>query len=55
MLADLARAIFTEGAKMVAAGHDPMTLKRGIDKAVTKAVEELKALSKPTRGRDEIA
>src|SRR5439155_13302976 len=30
----LARAIFTEGLKMVAAGHDPMTLKRGIDKAV---------------------
>jgi chaperonin GroEL len=51
----LARSIFIEGAKMVAAGHDPMTLKRGIDKAVTKAVEELKALSKPTRGRDEIA
>jgi chaperonin GroEL len=51
----LARSIFTEGAKMVAAGHDPMTLKRGIDTAVTRAVEELKALSKPTRGRDEIA
>jgi chaperonin GroEL len=51
----LARAIFTEGAKMVAAGHDPMTLKRGIDKAVTKAVEELKALSKSTKGQEEIA
>jgi chaperonin GroEL len=51
----LARAIFTEGAKMVAAGHDPMTLKRGIDKAVEKAVGELKSLSKPTRNRDEIA
>ncbi len=51
----LARSIFIEGSKMVAAGHDPMTLKRGIDKAVAKAVEELKALSKPTRGRDEIA
>jgi chaperonin GroEL len=51
----LARAIFTEGAKMVAAGHDPMSLKRGIDKAVAKATEELKALSKSTKGRDEIA
>jgi chaperonin GroEL len=51
----LARSLFTEGAKMVAAGHDPMTLKRGIDKAVTRAVEELKALSKSTKGRDEIA
>jgi chaperonin GroEL len=51
----LARAIFVEGAKMVAAGHDPMTLKRGVDKAVAKAVEELKSLSKPCKGRDEIA
>jgi chaperonin GroEL len=51
----LARAIFTEGAKMVAAGHDPMSIKRGVDKAVAKAVEELKSLSKSTRGREEIA
>jgi chaperonin GroEL len=51
----LARSIFTEGAKMVAAGHDPMTLKRGIDKAVAKVVDELKALSKATKGRDEIS
>src|SRR6184192_935704 len=51
----LARAIFTEGAKLVAAGHDPMSLKRGIDKAVTAVVEELKKLSKSTKGRDEIA
>ncbi|GBD24942.1 60 kDa chaperonin 1 [bacterium HR30] len=51
----LARAIFIEGSKMVAAGHDPMTIKRGIDKAVAKAVEELKSLSKSTKGRDEIA
>jgi len=51
----LARAIYAEGSKMVAAGHDPMTIKRGIDKAVTKAVEELKGLSKATKGRDEIA
>ena len=45
----LARAIFAEGAKMVAAGHDPMSLKRGIDKAVTAIVGELKSLSKPTK------
>jgi len=51
----LARAIFAEGAKMVAAGHDPMTIKRGIEKAVCRAVEELKSLSKSTKGRDEIA
>jgi len=51
----LARAIFTEGAKMVAAGHDPMSLKRGIDKAVEAVLEELKKLSKSTKGRDEIA
>ncbi|MGH7823527.1 MAG: chaperonin GroEL, partial [Candidatus Binatia bacterium] len=51
----LARAIFTEGAKMVAAGHDPMTLKRGIDRAVKKITEELKSLSKPTKDPKEIA
>ena len=51
----LARAIFTEGAKMVAAGHDPMNLKRGIERAVTAVVEELKKQSKSTKGRDEIA
>jgi chaperonin GroEL len=51
----LARAIFTEGLKMVAAGHDPMSLKRGIEHAVGKAVDELKSLSKTTKGRDEIA
>jgi chaperonin GroEL len=51
----LSRAIFCEGLKMVAAGHDPMAIKRGIDKAVAKVVDELKAQSKPTRDRDEIA
>jgi chaperonin GroEL len=51
----LARAIFSEGLKLVAAGHDPMSIKRGIDKAVGKVTEELKSLSKPTRDRDEIA
>src|ERR1700690_1970893 len=51
----LARAIFSEGAKMVAAGHDPMSIKRGIDKAVAKIIQSLKDFSKPTKGRDEIA
>src|SRR5256712_9997014 len=51
----LARAIFTEGLKMVAAGHDPMTLKRGIDKAVGVVVGELKSMSKPTKEQKEIA
>ena len=51
----LSRAIYSEGLKMVAAGHDPMALKRGIDKAVAKVIEELKSLPKPTRDRDEIA
>ena len=51
----LARAIFVEGAKMVAAGHDPMNLKRGVDRAVAAITDELKKLSKPTKGKDDIA
>jgi chaperonin GroEL len=51
----LARALFTEGAKLVAAGHDPMSLKRGVDRAVTAVVEELKKLSKSTKSKAEIA
>ncbi|MDO8494204.1 MAG: chaperonin GroEL, partial [Deltaproteobacteria bacterium] len=51
----LAEKIFSEGAKLVAAGHNPMSLKRGIDKAVAKVVEELKKLSKPTKDQREIA
>ncbi len=51
----LARSIFSEGLKMVAAGHDPMSIKRGIDKAVAKVVQELKGLSKSTRDQSEIA
>src|SRR5437868_2022683 len=51
----LARAIFAEGIKMVAAGHDPMSLKRGIDRAVGAIVDELKTLSKPTKDQKEIA
>jgi chaperonin GroEL len=51
----LARAVFAEGIKMVAAGHDPMSLKRGIDRAVAAIVDELKSLSKPTKDQKEIA
>jgi len=51
----LARSIFTEGIKMVAAGHDPMSIKRGIDRAVEAVVGELKSMSKPTKDRREIA
>jgi chaperonin GroEL len=51
----LAQAIFREGSKLVAAGVNPMELKRGIDKAVSAMTEELKKLSKPTRNSDEIA
>jgi chaperonin GroEL len=51
----LARSLYTEGMKMVAAGHDPMSLKRGIDRAVEAVVGELKNLSKPTKDRREIA
>src|SRR5574339_1286460 len=51
----LAQAIFREGAKMVAAGHNPMELKRGMEKAVEKIVEALKKLSKPTKGQKDVA
>jgi chaperonin GroEL len=51
----LARQIFAEGVKMVVAGHDPMSLKRGIEKAVAAIVEELKNMSKPTKDPKEIA
>ncbi len=46
----LAQSIFREGIKNVAAGANPMALKRGIEKAVEAAVEELKKLSKPVKG-----
>ncbi len=51
----LAQAIFREGAKMVAAGHSPMELKRGIDLAVSRIVEALKKISKATKGQKDIA
>lgn len=51
----LADAIYREGLKLVEAGHDPMGLKRGIDIAVKEIVATLKDISKPTKGKDEIA
>ena len=51
----LAQAIYREGAKIVSAGHNPMSIKRGIDKAVNLIVDELKAMSKPVKGSNEVA
>jgi chaperonin GroEL len=51
----LAQAIYREGSKLVAAGHNPMELKRGIEKAVELVTAELKKLSKPTKDHKEIA
>jgi len=51
----LAQAIYREGIKMVTAGASPMELKRGIDAAVDAVVAKLKALSKPTKDKKEIA
>src|SRR5215472_15872159 len=51
----LARSIYEEGLKLVAAGHSPMELKRGIDQAVQAVVAEMKKISKPTKSRKEIA
>ncbi|HEV7413497.1 MAG TPA: TCP-1/cpn60 chaperonin family protein, partial [Casimicrobiaceae bacterium] len=51
----LAQSIVVEGMKYVAAGMNPMDLKRGIDKAVTAVVEELKKISKPCTTSKEIA
>jgi chaperonin GroEL len=51
----LAQAIFREGARMVAAGHSPIELKRGIDKAVEKLVDALKKMAKQTKGQKDIA
>ena len=51
----LAQAIFREGIKNVTAGANPMALKRGIEKAVDAVVDELKKISKPTKGKKEIS
>lgn len=51
----LAQAIYREGAKIVTAGHNPMSVKRGIDKAVATIVDELKSMAKPVKGSNEVA
>ncbi|MCD6305627.1 MAG: chaperonin GroEL [Deltaproteobacteria bacterium] len=51
----LAQAIYREGSKLVAAGANPMSIKRGIDKAVDAVVAELKKISNPTKDKTEIA
>ena len=51
----LAQAVFREGLKNVTAGANPMGLKRGIEQAVEKVVEELKKMSKTTKDKKEIA
>jgi chaperonin GroEL len=51
----LAQSIYREGSKLVAAGANPMALKRGLEKAVEIVVEELRKMSKPTKEKKEIA
>jgi chaperonin GroEL len=51
----LAQAIYREGSKLVAAGHNPMDLKRGIERGVETVIEELKKQSKPTKEQREIS
>jgi len=51
----LAQSIYYEGSKLVTAGHNPMAIKRGIEKAVQTVVAELKKISKPIKDQKEIA
>ena len=51
----LARAIFREGSRNVVAGSNPMAVRRGIEKAVDAAVEKLHEMSKPVRGKEDVA
>ncbi|MDD9304884.1 MAG: chaperonin GroEL [Desulfobacter sp.] len=51
----LARAIYENGQKLVVAGHNPMWIKRGIDKAVARVVETLEAMATPTKNQNDIA
>jgi chaperonin GroEL len=51
----LARAIFREGTRNVAAGSNPMAVRRGIDKAVDAAIEHLKSIARPVSNKSEIA
>ena len=51
----LAQAIYNEGAKLVAAGLNPMDLKRGIEASVAIVVDEIKKMATPTKGKEDIA
>jgi len=51
----LAQSIYFEGSKLVTAGHNPMAIKRGIEKTVQIIIDELKKISKPTKDQKEIA
>jgi chaperonin GroEL len=51
----LAQSIYNEGAKLVAAGLNPMDLKRGIEAGVLAVVEQIKTMATPTKGKDDIA
>ena len=51
----LAQAIYREGFKMLAAGHNPMELKRGIDKACVAVIENLRKVARPVQNNNEIA
>ncbi|MCP4665937.1 MAG: chaperonin GroEL, partial [Deltaproteobacteria bacterium] len=51
----LAQSIYREGSKLVAAGVNPMAIKRGIEKAVNVAVDHLQKMTKPTKDQEEIA
>src|SRR5262245_22905427 len=51
----LAQSIYLEGSKLVAAGHNPMEIKHGIDTVVGAVVNHLKEQSKPTKGKKDIA
>jgi len=51
----LAQSIYFEGSKLVTAGHNPMAIKRGVERAVQTVVEELKKISKPIKDQKEIA
>src|SRR5690606_8973315 len=51
----LARAIFREGLRNIAAGSNPMAIRRGIDKAVESAIERLREMAKPVSSKEEVA
>ena len=51
----LAQSIYAEGVKLVAAGNDPMELKRGLDRSVEVVVDQLKKIATPTKEKKEIA